>query len=140
MVRSENLNVIPDPVACPILRYIHVACWFRFVSFVTPLSFRQFRFVCTRRRERSRCIYLRRDHYVYSFRSDPQCMCVQKYFFIHIKHHASNISQSVEGRMASPLNTDSYSAEHIVASELKDPICHSDECQIGSFSSEATIS
>ena len=27
----------------------------------------------------------------------------------------------------------------IVASELKDPICHSDECQIGSFSSEATI-
>ena len=24
------------------------------------------------------------------------------------------------------------------ASELKDPICHSDECQIGSFSSEAT--
>ena len=26
-----------------------------------------------------------------------------------------------------------------VASELKDPICHSDECQIGSFSSEATI-
>ena len=29
---------------------------------------------------------------------------------------------------------------YIVASELKDPICHSDECQIGSFSSEATIS
>ena len=28
---------------------------------------------------------------------------------------------------------------HLVASELKDPICHSDECQIGSFSSEATI-
>ena len=28
---------------------------------------------------------------------------------------------------------------HFVASELKDPICHS-ECQIGSFSSEATIS
>ena len=28
---------------------------------------------------------------------------------------------------------------YIVASELKDPICHSDECQIGSFSSEATI-
>ena len=28
---------------------------------------------------------------------------------------------------------------NIVASELKDPICHSDECQIGSFSSEATI-
>ena len=27
-----------------------------------------------------------------------------------------------------------------VATELKDPICHSDECQIGSFSSEATIS
>ena len=27
---------------------------------------------------------------------------------------------------------------HFVASELKDPICHSDECQIGSFSSEAT--
>ena len=26
-----------------------------------------------------------------------------------------------------------------VASELNDPICHSDECQIGSFSSEATI-
>ena len=26
----------------------------------------------------------------------------------------------------------------LVASELKDPICHSDECQIGSFSSEAT--
>ena len=34
------------------------------------------------------------------------------------------------------------SAKHvfnIVASELKDPICHSNECQIGSFSSEATI-
>ena len=28
---------------------------------------------------------------------------------------------------------------HLVASEPKDPICHSDECQIGSFSSEATI-
>ena len=28
---------------------------------------------------------------------------------------------------------------HIVASDLNDPICHSDECQIGSFSSEATI-
>ena len=28
---------------------------------------------------------------------------------------------------------------NIVASELKDPICHSNECQIGSFSSEATI-
>ena len=27
----------------------------------------------------------------------------------------------------------------IVASELNDPICHSDECQIGSFSSEATV-
>ena len=27
---------------------------------------------------------------------------------------------------------------HIVASELKDPICHSNECQIGFFSSEAT--
>ena len=27
--------------------------------------------------------------------------------------------------------------EEFVASELKDPICHSDECQIGSFSSEA---
>ena len=30
-------------------------------------------------------------------------------------------------------------ALYIVASELKDPICHSDECQIGSFSSDATI-
>ena len=29
--------------------------------------------------------------------------------------------------------------DNIVASELKDPICHSNECQIGSFSSEATI-
>ena len=28
---------------------------------------------------------------------------------------------------------------YIVASELKDPICHSNECQIGSLSSEATI-
>ena len=28
--------------------------------------------------------------------------------------------------------------EQVVASELKDPICHSDECQIGSFSSVAT--
>ena len=28
---------------------------------------------------------------------------------------------------------------YFVASELKDPICHSNECQIGSFSSEATI-
>ena len=28
---------------------------------------------------------------------------------------------------------------HIVASELKDPICHSNKCQIASFSSEATI-
>ena len=32
-----------------------------------------------------------------------------------------------------------YPSMHIVASKLKDPICHSDECQIGSFSSEATI-
>ena len=28
--------------------------------------------------------------------------------------------------------------QQFVASELKDSICHSDECQIGSFSSEAT--
>ena len=28
---------------------------------------------------------------------------------------------------------------HVVASELKDPICHSNECQIGSFSSEAAM-
>ena len=32
----------------------------------------------------------------------------------------------------------SNSLHQIVASELKDPICHSNECQIGSFSSEAT--
>ena len=32
-----------------------------------------------------------------------------------------------------------HSTLYFVASELKDPICHSDECQIGSFSSEATI-
>ena len=31
------------------------------------------------------------------------------------------------------------SAIYIVASELNNPICHSNECQIGSFSSEATI-
>ena len=31
------------------------------------------------------------------------------------------------------------SVYNFVASELKDPICHSNECQIGSFSSEATI-
>ena len=31
-----------------------------------------------------------------------------------------------------------WEREHLVASELKDPICHSNECQIGSFSSEAT--
>ena len=35
--------------------------------------------------------------------------------------------------------TFNYCIIHFVASELKDPICHSDECQIGSFSSEATI-
>ena len=29
--------------------------------------------------------------------------------------------------------------DYIVASELKDPICHSNECQIGSLSSVATI-
>ena len=27
----------------------------------------------------------------------------------------------------------------VVASKLKDPICHSNECEIGSFSSEATM-
>ena len=32
-----------------------------------------------------------------------------------------------------------YQGQYIVATELKDHICHSDECQIGSFSSEATI-
>ena len=32
-----------------------------------------------------------------------------------------------------------HQKDNIVASELKDPICHSNECQIGSFSSEATI-
>ena len=32
-----------------------------------------------------------------------------------------------------------FIALYIVASELKDPICHSSECQIGSFSSVATI-
>ena len=36
------------------------------------------------------------------------------------------------------MKTDGYG--YIVASKLKDPICHSNECQIGSFSSEATIS
>ena len=34
-------------------------------------------------------------------------------------------------------SADSHNA-YIVASELKDPIWHSLECQIGSFSSEAT--
>ena len=29
--------------------------------------------------------------------------------------------------------------QHVVATELKDPICHSNECQIGSFSSAATM-
>ena len=33
---------------------------------------------------------------------------------------------------------DSGSVVYPVASKLNDPICHSDECQIGSFSSEAT--
>ena len=32
-----------------------------------------------------------------------------------------------------------YWTIHVVASELNDPICHSNECQIGSFSSEATM-
>ena len=32
-----------------------------------------------------------------------------------------------------------HRAYYIVASELKDPICHFNECQIGSFSSEPTI-
>ena len=45
--------------------------------------------------------------------------------------------------MFGPLNPattqDSIHPNYLVASELKDPICHSDECQIGSFSSEATI-
>ena len=31
-----------------------------------------------------------------------------------------------------------FSIQIFVASELKDPICHSDECQTGSFSSGAT--
>ena len=31
-----------------------------------------------------------------------------------------------------------FNVGQIVASELNDPICHSNECQIGSFSSEAT--
>ena len=30
-------------------------------------------------------------------------------------------------------------SQNFVASELKDPICHSDECQIAFFSSEATV-
>ena len=29
--------------------------------------------------------------------------------------------------------------KRVVTSELNDPICHSNECQIGSFSSEATV-
>ena len=37
---------------------------------------------------------------------------------------------------AAPINGRRF---NIVASALKDPICHSNECQIGSFSSEATI-
>ena len=37
------------------------------------------------------------------------------------------------------LNVIHRSCKYVVASELKDPICHSDECQIGSFSSEATM-
>ena len=37
------------------------------------------------------------------------------------------------------LNQHHSEKAYIVASELKDPICHSLEWQIGSFSSEATI-
>ena len=33
-----------------------------------------------------------------------------------------------------------FGRRHIDASELKDPICHSNECQIESFRSEASIS
>ena len=37
------------------------------------------------------------------------------------------------------IGREGYPTAHIIASELKDPICHSNECQIGSFSSESAI-
>ena len=44
--------------------------------------------------------------------------------------------QQTRGMADTPLHI--QEDDQFVASELKDPICHSDECQIGSFSSEAT--
>ena len=60
--------------------------------------------------------------------------------------HKSNFLHPVLYYYDSPPNGRSRCAKLVffvvilifVASELKDPICHSDECQIGSFSSEAT--
>ena len=58
----------------------------------------------------------------------------------------TNSEKVVDGRSGqggrlrqAPLVIHFGESQYIVASELKDPICHSDECQIGSFSSEATI-
>ena len=54
------------------------------------------------------------------------CLCVPQ------KHEVFNL-------MIELMLKHKITGRYIVASELKDPICHSDECKIGSFSSEATI-
>ena len=67
-----------------------------------------------------------------------------KLLFLVLSHNYNPGDAMIADLMYSPSLLDlsfinPYTSQHIVASELKDPICHSNECQIGSFSSEATI-
>ena len=51
-----------------------------------------------------------------------------------MQHNSNKYRQSCSWSLA----IGKSECEQVVASEQKDPICHSDACQIGSFSSEAT--
>ena len=65
------------------------------------------------------------------------CDNFTRWYFIYVHHHYAELyAQSEPFARYGPLIKHST---YPVASKLNDPICHSDECQIGSFSSEATI-
>ena len=73
-----------------------------------------------------------------TYKDGPSAETVKPRFFIKIVRDATLYSLGGGGAWLC-LKIWTESDIYIVASELKDPICHSNECQIGSFSSEATI-
>ena len=87
------------------------------------------------------------DYWQFCHRWRPFCMLYIEFLYNHWRKKMEAVFLLIFGLYISGKNINSKSTwtwhrnihKHIVASELKDPIWHSLEWQIGSFSSEATI-